>query len=80
MTHLNKRKSRLVFTTSDTVRYKGREREIVVEVSPFFATCRLAGTRTRYEMSWSGVFQHAAAVFADKLRAERKAKRKGAKQ
>jgi hypothetical protein len=77
MTHLTKRKSRLVFTTADTVRYKGRDREIVIEVSPFIATCRLAGTRTRYEMSWSGIFAHAARVFADKIRAERKAKRKG---
>lgn len=78
MTHLTKRKSRLIFTTSDTVRYKGREREVVVEVSPFIATCRLAGTRTRYEMSWSGVFHHAAHAFAEKKRAERRAKRKGA--
>jgi hypothetical protein len=78
MTYLVKRKSRLIFTTADTVRYKGREREIVIEVSPFIATCRLAGTRTRYEMSWSGIFQHAARVYADRLRAERKAKKKGA--
>lgn len=78
MTHLTKRKSRLIFTTSDTVRYKGSEREVVIEVTPFIATCRLAGTRTRYEMSWSGVFQHAAHIFAEKKRAERKAKRKGA--
>jgi hypothetical protein len=78
MTRLTKRKSRLVFITSDTVRYKGREREVVVEVSPFVATCRLAGTRTRYEMSWAGIFQHAAATFAAKVRSERKAKRKGA--
>jgi hypothetical protein len=78
MSHLTKRKSRLVFTTADTVRYKGREREVVVEVTPFVATCRLAGTRTRYEMSWAGIFQHAAHAQAEKLRAERKAKRKGA--
>jgi hypothetical protein len=76
MSHLTKRKSKLVFTTADTVRYKGRLREVVIEVSPFIATCRLAGTRTRYEMSWSGIFAHAARVFADKQRAERKAKRK----
>lgn len=75
MARLSKRKSKLVFTTSDTVRYKGQEREVVVEVSPFVATCRLAGTRTRYEMSWAGIFQHAAASFAAKARAERKAKR-----
>jgi hypothetical protein len=76
MSHLTKRKSKLVFTTADTVRYKGKLREVVVEVSPFIATCRLAGTRTRYEMSWSGIFGHAARVFADKQRAERKAQRK----
>lgn len=76
MSHLTKRKSKLVFTTADTVRYKGKLREVVVEVSPFIATCRLSGTRTRYEMSWSGIFAHAARVYADKMRAERKAKRK----
>jgi hypothetical protein len=76
MAHLSKRKSRLVFTTSDAVRYRGKMREVVVEVSPFIATCRLAGTRTRYEMSWAGIFQHAARVFADRQCAERKAKRK----
>jgi hypothetical protein len=76
MTHLAKRKSRLTFTTSDTVHYKGRQREVVIEVSPYIATCRLSGTQTRYEMSWSGVFHHAAAAFAEKKRAERKAKRK----
>jgi hypothetical protein len=76
MTHLTKRKSKLVFTTADTIRYKGKLREVVVEVTPYIATCRLSGTRTRYEMSWSGVFTHAARVYADKVRAERKAKRK----
>jgi hypothetical protein len=76
MTHLTKRKSKLVFTTADAIRYKGKLREVVIEVSPFIATCRLSGTSTRYEMSWSGVFTHAARVYADKVRAERKAKRK----
>jgi hypothetical protein len=76
MARLSKRKSRLAFTTSDTVRYKGSDREIIIEATPFIATCRLAGTRTRYEMSWAGLFHYAAAAFAEKVRAERKAKRK----
>ena len=76
MARLSQRKSRLAFTTSDTVRYKGAEREIIVEATPFIAVCRLAGTRTRYEMSWSGLFHYAAAAFAEKQRQERKAKRK----
>jgi hypothetical protein len=52
MTHLNMWKSRLTFTNADSVRYKGRESEVVIEVSPLVATCSLAGTRTRYEVSW----------------------------
>jgi hypothetical protein len=78
MSQLIKRKSKLVFTTSDTARYKGSERQIIIEATPFYAVCRLAGTRTRYEMSWAGIFNFAAAAFANKERAERKANRKGA--
>jgi len=74
MAKLSQRKSRLMFTTSDTIRYKGTERAIIVEATPFIAICRLAGTRTRYEMSWAGIFNCAAAAFAEKVRAERKRK------
>jgi hypothetical protein len=74
MTHLARRKSRLVFATSDTSRYRGKLREVIIEVSPYIATCRLAGTRTRFEVSWAGIYEFAARIHADKQRAERKAR------
>ena len=81
MTHLAKRKTRLVFTTNQTVRYRGKEREIVIEVFPEHAAVRLLGTRTPYEISWRGVFDLAAEIYARRERAqqktEREARRKG---
>jgi len=73
MTALAQRKTRLSFVTSDV--YQGRQ--VVVEVSPFTAAFRLKGQRTRYEMSWSGMFMAAAKLHADRARAERKARRRG---
>ena len=62
MTRLAERKTRLSLITNQTARYRGQDRAVVVEVSPEIATLRLLGTRTRYEVSWRGVFDYAAAV------------------
>ena len=51
---LSDRKTRLTFITNQTARYRGKEREIVIEVFPEHAATRLLGTRTRYEISWRG--------------------------
>jgi hypothetical protein len=75
MTHLAKRKTRLVFTTNSTARYRGKDREIVIEVFPEHAAVRLLGTRTRYEVSWRGVFDLAAEIYARRERERRKAER-----
>jgi hypothetical protein len=77
MTSLAHRKTRLQFETSDVIRYKGRLREIVIEATEYTAHVRLKGTRTRFEISWAGVFNLAAKIAAEKARAERKAKRLG---
>jgi hypothetical protein len=78
---LSKRKTRLSFITNQVARYRGREREIVIEVFPEHAAVRLLGTRTRYEVSWRGVFDLAAEIHARRERAqkktEREARRKG---
>lgn len=66
------RKSRLTFVTESTARYRGKEREIVIEVSPHYATVRLVGTRTRYEVSWRGVFDVAAEIYARREKERRK--------
>jgi hypothetical protein len=73
---LAKRKTRLEFTTEATARYRGREREIVVEVFPHHAALRLLGTRTRYEISWRGVFDYAAEGHARREKERRKAERR----
>ena len=72
---LSKRKTRLTFITNSTARYRGKEREIVIEVFPEHAAVRLLGTRTRYEVSWRGVFDLAAEIYARREREARKAAR-----
>jgi hypothetical protein len=72
---LAKRKSRLSFITNATARYRGKERDIVIEVFPEYAAVRLLGTRTRYEISWRGVFDVAAEIHARKEKERRKAER-----
>ena len=76
MTSLTKRKTRLSFSTSATARYRGKERPIVVEVFPEYASVRLLGTRTRYEISWRGVFDVAAEIHARRERERKKLERK----
>jgi hypothetical protein len=78
VTSLAKRKTRLQFETSDSVRYRGRLREIVVEATEYTASVRLKGTRQRYEVSWAGIWNHAVKVAVERARAEHKAKRKAA--
>jgi hypothetical protein len=71
MIHLRDRRNRLSFATNSTARYRGREREIVMEVFPEYAAVRLLATRTRYEVCWRAIFEFAAEIRARKER-ERK--------
>jgi len=73
---LSNRKSRLAFITNSTARYRGKDRDIVIEVFPDYAAVRLLGTRTRYEVSWRGVFDVAAEIYARKEKERRKNERK----
>ena len=68
MTKLRERKTRLTFTTEATVRYRRKEREIVIEVDNdgHNFMVRLAGTQVRYAMTWSSVFNQAAKLQAQK--------------
>ena len=78
MTHLRDRKNRLSFATNSTARYRGREREIVMEAFPEYAAVRLLGTRTRYEVNWRAIFDLAAEIRARRER-ERKDEKRRAK-
>ena len=75
MTSLGKRKTRLIFTTCDTVRERGKLREVVVEAQAYFAMVRLAGMRTSFPISYASIYQEAARRQVERLRAEKKAKR-----
>lgn len=77
MTSLAKRKTRLQFTTSDSVRYRGRLREIVVEATEYTAIVRLKGTRQEYEVSWAGIWNLAVKIAVEKQRAEKRARKRG---
>jgi hypothetical protein len=72
---LAERKSRLSFITNSTARYRGKDREIVIEVFPDYAAIRLLGTRTRYEASWRAIHDLAAEIFSRRERERRKAER-----
>ncbi len=76
MTALAKRKSRLSFETSDSVRYRGRLREVVIEANEYTASVRLKGTRQRYPISWAGIFNLAVKLHVEQLRKDRKNKKK----
>lgn len=75
MKKVAERKSRLSFITNQVARYRGKEREIVIEVFPEHAAVRLLGTRTRYEASWRAIFDLAAEIYSRRERERRKAER-----
>lgn len=69
MTSLAKRKTRLVFTTCDTVRERGKLREVVIEAGTHYATVRLLGLRTSYQISYAGIFNAAVKIAVDAAKA-----------
>lgn len=73
MARLSERKSKLVFTTADEIRERGKYRAVVIEARPNFAMVRLAGTRTAFPISYSAIYCAAARQAAERLRAEKKA-------
>jgi hypothetical protein len=75
MTALDKRKTRLVFTTCDAVRDRGRLRSVVIDAQPYIANVRLAGTRTTFSISWAAVYHAAARLQAQQNRAAKAAAR-----
>ena len=76
MSHLAKRKSRLTFQTCDTVRERGRLREVIIEADPYTARVRLAGMRTSYPVSYAAIYNQAVLRAVEAERAAKKAARK----
>ena len=75
------RKTRCVLETATCVRYKKRDREIILELHPHHADVRLKGTRFRFPITYESIYYRAgeiAAAAAKRARAEaRKLKLKG---
>ncbi len=76
MSKLCERKSRLVAEFSETIRERGRSREIIVQLSPYNIKVKLKGTRTWYDLSPASCYNLAVAKEVARIRAERKAKGK----
>jgi hypothetical protein len=72
MTLLSKRKTKLIFETDNVV----RGRTLVVEPERLVCNIRLKGTRKRYTINWETVLIYAAQIEANRIREERKARRK----
>ena len=75
MTDLSSRKTRCVVQFSDTVRERGKLREVIMELTPYGLTVRLKGMRTGFEISPASVYNQAVMKFVTAQRAEKKAKR-----
>lgn len=71
MSRLRERKTKLEFITNATARYRGKDREIVIEALPDTAIIRLLGTRVKYEVSWRGVHDLGARIASNKKNAAR---------
>ena len=62
------RKTKAVFETGGSI----RGRAIIAECYPNWVSVRLKGQRTRYEMSWEGLYYHAARFAAERLLAAKR--------
>ena len=69
MSKLCERKSRLVAEFSETIRERGRFREIVVQLSPYNIKVKLKGTRSWYDLSPASCYNLAVAKEVAKQRA-----------
>ena len=76
MSKLCERKSRLVAEFSETIRERGRSREIVVQLSPYNIKVKLKGTRHWYDLSPASCYNLAVAKEVARQRAEKKTKGK----
>ena len=76
MSTLANRKSRLIFTTGDEIRERGKSRPVVIEARLTCALVRLQGMRTSYPISYGAIYHCAAKAAANAARAEKKAQSK----
>jgi hypothetical protein len=76
MTPLSKRKTKLSFSTADEVRERGRYRQVIIEAHPGYATVRLQGMRTGFDVSYAAIYSLAVKQALAAERAAKAAKKK----
>ena len=76
MTALEKRKTKLAVEFSDTVRERGRLREVVMQFSPYGVTVRLKGMKCSFDISPASIYNQAVLKAVAAKRAEKKARKK----
>lgn len=72
MSQLAKRKTRLVVEFAETVRECGKYREVLMELTPFGVKVRLKGLRASFEISPAAIYNRAALLEAERVRAEKR--------
>ena len=78
MTSLEKRITKLKFTTASESRERGKYRKITVEAHPDFMVLRLSGLRTPFTLTWDAAYSLAVKQSVAAERAEKaKAKKEG---
>jgi hypothetical protein len=75
MTRLSERRTRLVFTTANEVKSRGKYRCVVIEARPDYALVRLQGMRTSFPIAYDAIYHAAAKIAAARERAEKLAAR-----
>ena len=79
MTNLRSRKTRCIVMFDETIRERGKSREIVMELNPYSVRVRLKGMRGSYEIPAASVYNAAVARFVAQQRAEKLAAKKARK-
>jgi hypothetical protein len=74
MTSLSKRKTRLSVEFSDSVRERGKLREVCMDFTPYGVKVRLKGLRSCFEVSPASVYNLAVMKEVARRKAEKKAK------
>jgi hypothetical protein len=75
MVSLSDRKSKLTFAVSTMVREKGKLRPVVVSPFPAYLQLRLKGCKRTLNLDYEWLYVAACKLEAERLRAERRAKR-----
>ena len=75
MTNLRSRKTRCIVMFDETIRERGKAREIVMELNPWTVKVRLKGLRGSYEIPAASIYNRAVAIAVERKRAEKKARK-----